>query len=154
MEFGETSPVPLELLDGSYDPLQNLNGFSQGRLVFMVRRGDLFGQCAHTALPALQQQFAARGCCSDERVAAVCSALGPGDKGLLRERIDNPGHCGRTNLLGGGEIAQRQRTCEDDDGQGRQARRVEAAAGVFAAELAKEMNGGGVDLIGNFLRVF
>lgn len=88
-----------------------------------------------------------------EGTAAIVGVLFFEDEALLFEGVDDPRHGGRTNLLGGGEVAQGDGACEDDDGESGQARSIEAAAFVLSAEFSQQVDGRGVELVGNILRV-
>ncbi len=75
------------------------------------------------------------------------------DQTLLFERIDDARHRGWADLFGSGEIAESHRAGEDDDRESGETRRVQAAAFVFAAQLPQEMNGDGMEFVGDSLRI-
>ena len=58
------------------------------------------------------------------------------------QRLDDPAHRRRLDLLGLGELGERQRPGKDDHRQGRQARRRKAAAVILAAERAQQPDRG------------
>ena len=111
------------------------------------------GQGTDPALTALHEQLSAGGRCGEESAAEVDCIWLLDDETLLLEGVDDAGHGGRANLLGACEIAQGDGTGEDDDGEGGEARGVEAGGIVFAAELAEQVDGEGVDLICDLLRL-
>ena len=79
---------------------------------------------------------------------------GFGYESQFSQRIHNPSHGGRAHLFGGGQIAQSHWSPEDDDGERGKPRRIETALRVFPAQLAEQVNGRGMDFIGNDLGVF
>ena len=79
-------------------------------------------------------------------VSSRCLVTSP----LSFEGVDDAGHGWWPHLLGGGEVAETEWSAEDDDRQRGKPRGIEAAAFVFAAEFAEEMDGGGMELVGEF----
>lgn len=119
----------------------------------MAEGGDLLCQGTHTAGATFHQELLSGWSCGEEGAAAVVCILFLENEALFFESVDDPGHGGRANLFGGGKIAQGYRASEDDDGEGGQARGVEARAFIFLAELSQQVDGGGVELFGDILRI-
>jgi len=133
--------------------LQDFNRRLQLRTVRRGKRGDLFCQGAHTALAAQHQQFLPRGGRGDMRSAAIQFIPASSHEPLLFQSVHDPRHGGWTNLLGRSETAKGQRAGKDNHGQGRQSGSIQATRRVFPAKLAQEVDGFGVNLIGNDLRI-
>ena len=87
------------------------------------------------------------------RASSVLCISGLGYESQLGQRIHNPSHGGRAHLLGGCQITQSYRPPEDNHGEGGQSRGIETALRVFSAQLPEQVNGRGMDFIGNYLRV-
>ena len=80
---------------------------------------------------------------------------GPRVDGLLPvfrdEGVYEAGDGGRPDLLCMGELAEGEWSGEDDNGEGGQARGIEAAGGVGVAQFAQQMNGGRMKGLGGIL---
>ena len=81
----------------------------------------------------------------DAPVVGVDDAI---DQPFRLENHDQLGNRGWTHLLGPGEITESDRTAEDDDGEGGELRGGETGGVVLAAEAPEEVEGGGVEAVG------
>jgi len=119
----------------------------------VVEGGDLLCQGTYAAGTTFQQELLSGWRCGEEGAAAVVCILFLENEALFFEGVDDPGHRGRANLFGGGQIAEGYRAPEDDDGEGGQAWGVETRAFIFLAELSQQVDGGRVELVGDILRI-
>ncbi len=87
-------------------------------------------------------------CSPDLRQPPVVRVIESLDKTILLQASHDACHRRRLHLLGRGELPQGERPAEDHDGEGRQARSRQPGGIVFLPQLAKEMNRGGVELVG------
>lgn len=71
---------------------------------------------------------------------------------LLQTR-HNTGHRWRLYLLGARELAERERPAEDNNGEGRKARRGNSAGVVLLAQPPQQMNRRGMELVGEGVRL-
>jgi hypothetical protein len=100
------------------------------------------------ALPAIVQHLGSAGSrahAHDAPVGRVGLAL---DEALRLELDDQLGDGRGPHLLGARELAQGERAAEDDHGEGGELRGGEAGGIVLAAEASEEMDGGGMEAIG------
>jgi len=67
---------------------------------------------------------------------------------VLLEAAHDAGHRRWAHLLGRGQLAEGLRAAEDEDGEGGEPRRRQAARGVFSPRVAERMDRGGVEPIG------
>lgn len=133
------------------DFFQDFCGFLKCGALFVAECGDLLRQCSDPTCAAFHQELLSGRCRGEQGAAAVVCVLLLCDEALLFEGVDDSRHGGRADLLGGGEIAQGDGASEDDDGQGGQPWGVEAGAFVFFAESPQQVDGGGVEMVGDIL---
>jgi len=67
---------------------------------------------------------------------------------VLLEAAHDAGHRRWAHLLGRGQLAEGLRAAEDEDGEGGEPRRRQAARGVLSPRVAERMDRGGVEPIG------
>src|SRR5208282_1499659 len=118
----------------------------------------VFGQRAHgigerldTALAALPHQADPFGRGFQTDAAAVFGGVAAHQAGAL-ESGDDAAHRGRANLFRVSEFAKRPWSAEDEDGKRGELGRADAAFPVAGAQPAQQVNGGRVELIGDFCR--
>jgi hypothetical protein len=87
-------------------------------------------------------------CGLEANAAGVFGSVTPNQAGTLEAR-DDAAHCGWTDLLDCGERAQGSWASEDEHGKGGELSGADAAGDVANAEAAQEMDGSGVQLVGN-----
>ena len=66
------------------------------------------------------------------------------------EAGDDAAHGGWPDLLGVGELAERLWSAEDEDGKGGKLGRADVSFAVADAKAAEQVDGGGVELVGDF----
>jgi hypothetical protein len=71
---------------------------------------------------------------------AVALILFPSSEAVLLEPVDDPRHRRWADLLCGGELAERLRPGEDEDGERREPGGAEAARAVLACRIAKRVD--------------
>ena len=64
------------------------------------------------------------------------------------ERLDDARHRRRADLLGGGELPERPRPTEDEDGERGQLRRRDAGLRILTADMPQSVDGGRVKAVG------
>ncbi len=85
------------------------------------------------AATAFHEESLSRWCRRETCAAAVVCVPLPENEALLFEGVDDPGHGGRANLLGGSKVAEGDGPSEDDDREGGETRSVETRALIFLA---------------------
>ena len=80
---------------------------------------------------------------------ASCGSSVMSNQSAAREAGHHPAHRRRLDLLGGRQFAQRLRTSENQHGKRGQARRTFSGGNVLLAQPAQQMDGGGVQPVGN-----
>jgi len=80
--------------------------------------------------------------------AAVLSIRISAREAVLLEPAHDPGHRRRAHLLGRGQLAERLRAAEDEDGEGGEPRGGQPARGILAPRMAKRVDRGGMEPIG------
>ena len=137
------------LFRSAQQPLDDVGGRGERRSLRLVQRRDLGGERRHAALPALVEQ-----------TRAFCSGVQPHDPAVIRIVLapdepvalhpdDQAGRRRRADLFGGGELAERDRSAEDHDGQRRGARRRQAHGVVLPPQAAEQVDRGGVQAVGD-----
>jgi len=101
------------------------------------------------ALAALPHEAHAPRGCLESDAAAVVRGVAADQSGAL-EAGDDAAHRGGADLFGIGKLAKRLCTAEDKDGKGGKLGRADTALAVADAKAAKEVNGGGVELVSKF----
>jgi len=66
------------------------------------------------------------------------------------QTCDDAAHSGSFDLFGGGQLAKRHRTSEDQDGKRGKAGWADSGENVLLTGVAQKMNGGGVQAVGDF----
>jgi hypothetical protein len=150
---GADPRLSLGELNRADDRFENLRGFLKGGPLLVIECGDLFCQRADSASASLHQEFLSDWGGGEEGAAAIACVLFFQDEALSFEGVDDSRHGGRADLLGGGEVAERDGACEDDDGEGGETGSIEAGALVLFAQLPQQVDGGGVKLAGDILRI-
>ena len=113
----------------------------------------MFCQGLYATRAAFHQELFSAWRCREKGAPTVVGVLLFSDETFFCEGIDDAGHSGWADLLSRGEVAQGDGPSEDDDGKGREAWGVEAAALILFAELSQQVDGSGVELVGDILRV-
>ena len=88
--------------------------------------------------------FCRRDDSGEALVVGIGSAL---DESIFFQASNDLRHGRRPHLFGARELAQRYRTSEDDNGERRQPWRGQATGIVLFAQLAEQVNRGGVQLV-------
>ena len=110
---------------------------------------NLGGQIFDAALAAFLQQALALGGGTDVQAAGVVGVGGDGDEAAAGESGDDAAHGGRLDLFGGGEFFECFGAAENEDGKRRELRGADAGGGILLADAAKQMDGGGVQAVGD-----
>lgn len=109
------NPVSTSFLNRIDNSFQDFRRLLQNRSLILSKSMDLRGQRPHAALAALHQQSSARRSRSDQRAATIVYISGSCHQVLIAECVHDARHGGRSNLLGGCEIAQGNRPSKHDD---------------------------------------
>jgi hypothetical protein len=72
----------------------------------------------------------------------------PPDEATGLERLDDARHRRRTDLLGSGELPERPRSAEDENGERGQLRRRDPGRRVLPADMPQRVDGGRVKAVG------
>lgn len=73
------------------------------------------------------------------------------DQSFRLELLHDAGHAGRLHALGRGELAERSRAAEHEDGQGRALRGPQAHRGVHLPDRSEQVDGGRMEAFGGVL---
>jgi len=130
---------------------QDLRCRFKGALTSRVEVCDLTRERIDPAFSAFHQESFSSRSSGETDTAAVGLVAPPGYEHLSFKGVDDARHGWWPHLFGGGEVAEAEWSAEDDDGERGEAWGVEAAAFVFAAEFAEEMDGGGMKFVGEFI---
>jgi len=129
--------------------LEQTDGCAEFLPLLFRERSERTGKRFDAALAPLPQERYAFGCGFEADPPAVFRGVAA-DQSRALKALDDATHGGRANLLGIGEFAERSRSTEDEDGKRGELRRADAAFAVANTEPAKQMDGGGMKLIGEF----
>ena len=110
--------------------------------------GQSAGEKLDTANAGGLHQLYTFRCGLKANAAGIFGSVTPNQAGTLEAR-DDAAHCGWTDLLGFGERAQGSRASEDEYGKGGELSGADAAGEVANAKAAQEMDGSGVQLVGD-----
>jgi hypothetical protein len=133
---------------GTFDQLaENLNAAIEVRQLALIQSID--GVCERFySSGSTRQQNALSLRRRDDSGEAFVVRVGPAlDEAIFFQASHDLRHRGRPHLFSARELAQRYRTSEDDDGERRQPWRGQATGVVLFAQLAEQVNGGGVQLV-------
>lgn len=108
----------------------------------------MVGKVGDAALAGLLQQARAFRSGADVKAARVGWVGKDFDQATALESGNNAAHGGRLDLLGCREFAQSLGTSKHQHGKGRQARRTFAGGGITLAYAAQQVDGGGVQAVG------
>jgi len=122
-------------------------------LIESGKKGDVPREGADTAMARLEEEPLALHGRGEMNGATVSRVGGLFDQVFRDEGVYKAGHGGRANLLSMGELTEGEWSREDNDGEGRQARPVEAAGGVGVAQFAQQMDGGGMKGLGGLFGI-
>ena len=139
------------MLEISHDLLEQ--GKSAVELLSLVF-GEPFhcvGKGLHAALARFPHQADAFGRSFEADAAAVFGGVSADELGAL-EAGDDAAHGGRADLLGVGELTERSGAAKDEDGERGKLGRTDVGFAVADAQTAKEVDGGGMELVGDFCR--
>ena len=130
------------------DFLKQCKGAPEFFAVTFGARGESFGERLHTALAALPHQADTFGGRFEAHAAAVYGGVAA-DQSRTLEAGDDAAHGGWADLLGIGKFAKRSGATEDQDGESGELGRTDAAFAVADAKPPEQVNGGGVELVGD-----
>ena len=128
---------------------EQCNGILQLELFVFRQTAHDFGEGFDAALPAFPHQTDSFGSRFEADAAAVFGGVAADKAGML-EAGDDAAHCGWTYLLGAGELAERFGSAENEDGKRGELRGADATFAVTHAQPAEQVNGRGVQLVGDF----
>lgn len=117
-----------------------------------LRRGklvELRSEVGNAPLAGLLQQAGTFGSGANPHAAGVVGIGRDLRQPAASQASCNAGHGGRLDLLGGGQFAQRFRATEDEHRERGQARRAFARGDVLLAHTAQQVDGGGVQAVGD-----
>lgn len=130
------------------DLLKQGEGFTELISFVFAQITDSIGERFHAALAAFPHQTDSPGGSFEADAAAIFGGV-PADQVRALEAGGDAAHGGWTNLFGIGELAERSWAAEDEDRESRELRRTDATFAVAYAQAAKQVNRGGVKLIGD-----
>jgi hypothetical protein len=128
--------------------LEQFEGAPELLSVIFGERGESFGQGFDAALASLPHQADAFGCGFEVEAAAVFGGVAAEQAGAVKAG-DDAAHSGRANLLGVGKLAKRSGAAEDEYGERGELGGADAAFAVANTEPSEQVNGGGVELVGD-----
>lgn len=130
------------------EPFQQRGRARERRPVARRQPGEVAGEPLDAAAAsALEQPSSPSGGPHPPRtpVLRIGGAL---DQAVALESLHEPGDGRRADLLGGGQVADPDRSGEHDDGERGEAWRAEPGPGVLRVQPAEHVDGGGVDPVG------
>jgi len=130
------------------DFLKQFKGSPEFFAVTFRARGEGFGKRLHTALAALPHQADTFGGRFEAHAAAVFGGVAA-DQSRALEAGDDAAHGGWADLLGIGKFAKRSGATEDQDGESGELGGTDAAFAVADAKPPEQVNGGGVEFVGD-----
>jgi len=107
------------------------------------------GEQADSASPRLLQEFFSPGGCRNPNPACILRVGFDFSQPGALESGDNPAHGWRLNLLGGGQLAESHGSAEYQNREGGKARRALTGENILLAGMAQQMDGGGVQAVGD-----
>src|SRR2546423_8656334 len=126
---------------------KNLDAVLQPRQLRFVQLFDGASERLHAPGASLNHNALALGSGDDSGQAPIVRVSLSFDQTVLLESRYDLGHCRRSYLLGAREMAERDGSTKDDHRQRGKAWRRESGGVVFLAQLAKQVNSGGVQLV-------
>lgn len=148
---GKKTIEAYEILKTANDLLQKRYRFAELRALVFWECGEGLGQGFHAALAAFPHKADALWSCFKAHASAVFGGMAPHQPGALQAGND-AAHGGRTDVFGVGKFAERLWAAENEDGQGGKLGGAHAAFSVADAKPAEQVDGSGVELIGDFGR--
>lgn len=109
--------------------------------VFCRKGRDSMSERLDAARARSKKQALSLHRCGEMDSAAVVGAGAFPDQAFRFQGMHDAGHGGRADLFRVGQPAERDWPRENDDREGREAGRVEAAAGIGAPQFAQQMDG-------------
>lgn len=137
---------PLEI---SQDLLEQGESFAKLLSFAFGKPVDCFGEKLHAAFARFPHQADAFGRSFEAHAAAVFRGMPTDESGAL-EAGDDATHGGWPDLLSVGELAERLWSAEDEDGESGKLGGADVGFAVADAKAAQQMNGGGMELVGDF----
>jgi hypothetical protein len=144
----EEQGLASERLEFPNDLLQQLEGAPELLAVIFGERGEGCSQRFDAALAALPHQADTFGRCFQSHAAAIFGGVAAEQSRAL-EAGDDAAHSRWSDLLGIGKFAKRSGATEDQNGERGELGGTDAAFAVADAELPEQVNGDGVQLIGD-----
>ena len=130
-------------------PAEDFHSIAQLGKLFRREAFELRGEVGDAHLASILQQTRAFRCGGDAHTAGILGIFSDLDQAAALEASDDTAHSGRLDLFCGGEFLQRLRSAENQHGQGGKTRRALTGGDVLLAHAAQQVNGGGVQAIGN-----
>ena len=128
---------------------QNLGRAAELREFSGAETPQLGSEITDAALASSLQQACAFASGVDVQAAGVVSVFADLGQAAAREASHDPAHGGRFDLLGGRKFSQSFRAGKDQDRQCGELRRADSAGDILLAHAAQEMNGSGVQAVGD-----
>lgn len=130
------------------DALEHVERSSERGDVFRGQRAELTRELGDATLASLLHDSSAlRRGANTHDTPVLGIGLAPHESSCLQCGNDAR-HRGRTHLFGRGEVAERDRAGEDDDGERRETGSAESGGVVLAAQAPEQVDGGRVEPVG------
>ena len=139
----------IQRLQFSDQLLQQRGGILKLESVGFGEGGDGLGERGDAELPGLPHQADAFGRGFEADAAAVVGGLAADEFGAL-EAGDNAAHRWRADLLGVRKFAEGFGAAENEDGESGELGGADAAFAVADTQAAQQVDGSGVELVGEF----
>lgn len=140
------------MLRGNGETFEEGGGPGEGPEVARGQGGEVAGEGGHPPGAALLEEEPPAGRGPHPLHAAVPGVREALDEPVGLEALDQPGDGGGADLLGLGQLAEGERAGEDDHRQRREPGRREARGGVLLTQAAQQVDGRGVEAVGDLER--
>jgi hypothetical protein len=140
--------VLVEFLKIAKNLLQERCGLAELPQVFFRKQFKSIRQSFYAAFAAFRKNFFSFRSCGKTDSSSVFSCVAFYEAGALKSS-DDAAHRGRANLFGIGKLAEGFRAAKDKDGKRGKLGGANAAFKVADPQATEEMNGGGVEAIGD-----
>ena len=130
------------------DALEHVERPSEHGNVFLRQRTELARELGDATLASLLHDSSALRRGANAHDAPVLGIGLAAHEPSFLERGDDPGHRRRTHLFRRGEVAERDGSGEDDDGERREPGSAESGGVILAAQAPEQVNGRRVEPVG------
>jgi hypothetical protein len=137
------------MLEISHNLLEQSESFAELLTLVFSEPTHCVGKGVHAAIARFPHQANPFGRSFEADAAAVFGGV-PAYEASALESGDDAAHGGRADLLGISELAERFGSAEDENGEGGKLGGADASFAIADAKAAEEVDGGGMELVGDF----